>query len=811
MALLQDLILQIDDPVLRERILKETNKLVKQKKFGLVFEEHLPECTPLYNMPIRVGAKIALKTGYVKDIYTVLKIDGNNVLCDRRDTHEQKIFNIDEIVVVAEFGEAIYPTLQLLDYVENDSDSDLWHTLIEADNYHALQLLEYLYAGKVDCIYIDPPYNTGAKDWKYNNDYVDGSDAYRHSKWLSMMEKRLKLAKNLLNPITGVLIVTIDEHEVHHLRTLLEQIFSDFYIQMVTCVTNPTGATQGRFSRIEEYAIYCFASGAYVNSCEDPMIGENVVTKHVRWKSLLRSGTSARREDRKNMFYPVYVDSKLQVVVNAGFPLPYNQEPNFNSVNGYEVVWPVRSDGTLGRWSVSYETLNRLISKGYVQLGKYDKKRRTYSITYISNETQKMIENGEIKIVGVNEKTGVVKIEYSNEHTQAVRTVWYRTRHNAGTYGTNMLSSIIKGDKNFTFPKSLYVTHDSLITVMKQKKDALILDFFAGSGTTLHAVNLMNYEDNGKRKCILVTNNECSNEDVMKLKNMGLQPGDNEWEKNGICKAVTWPRIKYTITGKRDDNTEIAGDYITNLTKKEYRPRKFVQLNFIKNAHNLKTKDKKMLLTLLSKGNLPQSLVKINTKYIVSKNNKHTVSILFDDTIVDEWIDALEGMDHVTDFYILTDNSDIFNLAKNNITELLGEIEVLEKVKKPMKDGFKTNAVFFKLNFLDKMSVALGKQFKELLPVLWMKSGSIGKCPVLDCNELPHVLILPKNKMAILLDEVYYSEFEQQMELYPEIQTIFIITDSEMAYREMIHGYEDKNCYQLYRDYLDNFRINIGR
>ncbi len=233
MALLQDLIQQIDDPALRERILQETDKLVKQKKFGLVFEEHLPECTPLYDMPIHLGSKVALKTGYVSDIYTVLKIDGKEVLCDRKETHEQKTFLLDELVVVAQFGEPIYPTLKPIDYVENAPDSDLWHTLIEADNYHALQLLEYLYAGKVDCIYIDPPYNTGARDWKYNNDYVDNSDSYRHSKWLSMMEKRLILAKKLLNPEDSVLIVTIDEKEYLHLGCLLEEIFPDARMQMV--------------------------------------------------------------------------------------------------------------------------------------------------------------------------------------------------------------------------------------------------------------------------------------------------------------------------------------------------------------------------------------------------------------------------------------------------------------------------------------------------------------------------------------------------------------------------------------------------
>lgn len=128
-----------------------------------------------------------------------------------------------------------------------------------------------------------------------------------------------------------------------------------------------------------------------------------------------------------------------------------------------------------------------------------------------------------------------------------------------------------------------------------------------------------------------------------------------------------------------------------------------------------------------------------------------------------------------------------------------------------LADGFKTNAAFFKLSFLDKTSVALGRQLKELLPVLWMKGGAIGKCPTVDEGDLPNMLILPMNKMAILIDEIYYPEFDDQMALYPEIQTVFIVTDSEPAYREMIRNYNGKACYQLYRDYLDNFRINTGR
>ena len=154
MAAINDLINQIDDVGLRERIQKEVDKLAKQKKFGLVFEEHLPECTPLYEIPVRRGAKVALKSGQVSDFYTVLKIEDGIAVCLNKDKSATSEFAVDELVCVAEFGEPIYPYLKAIDSICNAPDSDLWHTLIEADNYHALQLLEYLYAGKVDCIYI---------------------------------------------------------------------------------------------------------------------------------------------------------------------------------------------------------------------------------------------------------------------------------------------------------------------------------------------------------------------------------------------------------------------------------------------------------------------------------------------------------------------------------------------------------------------------------------------------------------------------------------------------------------------------------
>ena len=700
MALLQDLIQQIDDVALRERILKEANKLAKQKKFGLVFEEHLPECTPLYDVPIRVGSNVAMKTGPVNDIYIVLKIKGTEAVCERRESHEQSTISLNELVVVAQFGEPIYPTLTPIDAVENAPDSDLWHTLIEADNYHALQMLEYLYAGKVDCIYIDPPYNTGAKDWKYNNNYVDGSDSYRHSKWLSMMEKRLKLAKKMLNPDDSVLIVTIDEKEYLHLGCLLEELFPEARIQMVSITISPSGAKRDNlFSRSDEYIyIVLFGKAHVVHPSGD---GNE---KEIRWFYLRRTDYASRRGTKKGgiaQFYPIYVDNKTKQIVCIGdYLTPEQSVLEVPKIKGATAVFPIRKDGVEMNWGVTKDTLLDLKDKGFVQVTEgYE--LQPYIFKYVSTKYKKNFEENRWKIVGERKDSSKIIVETSGKITRAT-TVWQSKVYDAGAYGTSLLKSII-GDGKFSFPKSIYSVIDTLRYFVQEKQNALILDFFAGSGTTMHAVNILNAIDNGNRRCICVTNNEVSDTEAKVLAKQGLHPGENEWDKYGIARYVTWPRLRCAIKGVNLKNEMLEGDYGT--------PAKGIDLGY--------------------------------------------------------------------------------ELPKSN--------------------GFKTNAAFFKLSFLDKTSVALGRQFKELLPVLWMKSGAAGKCPELISDNLPDMLILPENKMAILIDEIHYQKFDAELRNHQEVKTVFIVTDSESAYKEMVRTYDGKECYQLYRDYLDNFRINTGR
>src|SRR5437868_621318 len=225
MAAIDDLIAQIQDKPLRERVTREVALLQRSRRFGLVFEEHLPELLPIYSAVPKPGELVARRGGPLTENWLVLKADAESVQGLKRGAQNVEPLSSKEVVVVRQFGDPIFPTLAPMDKVARGNSKAPWHTLIEADNYHALQLMEYLYAGQVDCIYIDPPYNTGARDWKYNNSYVDANDSWRHSKWLAFMDRRLRLAKILLNPAASILIVTIDDNELFALGLLLDDIF----------------------------------------------------------------------------------------------------------------------------------------------------------------------------------------------------------------------------------------------------------------------------------------------------------------------------------------------------------------------------------------------------------------------------------------------------------------------------------------------------------------------------------------------------------------------------------------------------------
>ena len=692
MAAIDKLLEQVADASLRERLREEINHLTQNKKFGLVFEEHMPECTPLYGVPVKRGGTVAKKANKISETYTVIKVNKDAALCRSKVSGETEEIAKDELVTVSEFGEAIFPCLTSIDRVENAPDSDLWHTLIEADNYHALQLLEYLYAGKVDCIYIDPPYNTGAKDWKYNNDYVDGADSYRHSKWLSFMQRRLKLAKKLLNPKDSVLIVTIDEKEYLHLGCLLEEMFPEANMQMISTLTARSGAARfNSFSRTNEYIFFVMIGEYKITPIDEADYSKEGTQIH--WRSFRRGNPANIRTSRPSQFYALYVNKETNLIEKVGDPItPDVDRFSVPQLDGCAAVFPVRDDGTEMLWGVTPNACRNLVKKGYIKATKYTPdKPQLFVVQYLSSGTIKDIEEGRVTVKGYSEDGGIVA-ENLESRMAMPKTQWNNELHDARDYGTKILKEVI-GETRFDFPKSLYAVHDCLKLFTLEKPNAIILDFFAGSGTTLHAVNLLNAEDGGHRRCIIVTNNEVSADEAKSLTAQGHKPGDEEWEKLGIARYVTWPRTVCSIEGHDVNGNPLKGNYI---------------------------------------------------------------------------------------------GSDI-----------------------PMADGFKANCEYFKLGFLDRNRVSLGTQFCEILPLLWLKSGAIGKRP--EVTEEPQMLVLPENRFAVLVEETAFVEFAKQVAECGSIDTVYFVTNSEAAFHEMSANIGVKNTHQLYREYIDNFVIGARR
>ena len=544
-----------------------------------------------------------------------------------------------------------------------------------------------------------------------------------------MMEKRLKLSKRLLNSSRSTLIVTIDEKEYLHLGCLLEELFPGAQIQMVSISINPSGAIRNNlFARSDEYAFIVLLGDACV--IQPKGVGDEV---EVRWWYLRRLEYSSRRGTIKGgvaQFYPIYIDTSTDKIVKIGAPLPHDCDRNtVPEIEGTVPVFPIRDDGLEMNWGVTGETLQRLIDEKVIQVLKNKKsKYQPYTIKYLSENYKDKIASGRWAVRGFREDGSKIVVETGGKLSR-VTTVWKETRYDAKTYGTVVLKNIVK-DSRFSFPKSLYSVLDTLRYFVSDNPSALILDFFAGSGTTLQAVNLLNAIDEGNRRCILVTNNEVSETEAKRLTDKGYRPGDKEWDSLGIARYVTWERTRCSISGVDVNGDSLKGTY--GVDKEDYYSEKVTVID---------EDDKK----------------KKKTVYLKKK------------------------------------------------TPVYPELDGYE-----MSDGLKANVAFFKLGFLDKTSVALGRQLAELFPVLWLKAGAYGPCPLLE-DDKSYMMIFPENRFAILIDEKNFQEFDDEVKKHQEIQTIYIVTDSEAGYREMISGYGDKDTYQLYRDYLDNFRINTGR
>ena len=616
----------------------------------------------------------------------------------------------------------------------------------------------------------------------------------------------MRLAKRLLNPATGVLIVTIDEHEVHHLGCLLEQEFPDATVQMATIVINQKGVAQGGLSRAEEYALFVFMPEATVPPAADDLLSpERADSKRFqtpRWERLLRGGTNSKREDRPGLFFPIHIDPVRRAIVSIGDPLPLGEVPDQTVVDN-TVAWPFRTDHTLGNWRVSPPTLRQLHAQGFVRLGGYDEARKTWTVLYLGEKARRQIEEGTIRIVGRNADSGAVTVEYTEGQQRSIKTVWHRATHDAGTYGSSLLRNILGEGGRFAFPKSIYAVRDAVAAVVGNQPNALLVDFFAGSATTLNAVNLLNATDGGQRQCILVTNNEVSEEENRTLTAQGFQPGQDEWEQHGICRSVTWPRSKFTMLGKRDDGTPLPGDYLTGKQVTREKPRTIRQLGFAE-GRNLPLAQRKQVAALLP--GVVQSKIDDGPWFL---SDDVPVSVLWDVRQAPAWLDALSEADHVNDLCVVTTESRAFTALKAQIVEALGPQEVAEDEKRPMAQGFAANLEYFRLDFLDPQEIQMGRQFAAVLPILWMMAGARGPRPTAPDAHAPW--LLPDGcAFVVLMHETRFKDFARHVESRTDLTHVFIVTNSQDTVYKLRREWPDLRVVQLYKDYLENFRINLS-
>ena len=586
MSRLNDLLreLRSREPALARDLEREVAALADRRAFGLNFERHVPEAVELPGRKPRRGDKVRIlpargqmpkrsdeklwrvvgidrstRTANLESLAAPVPDSLESVVEERDAHHETRTSALDDLVVVAEFRDAIYPGLASTGRIQRGGDKPS-HIVINAENFHALQTLLFTHRGRVDCIYIDPPYNTGAKDWKYNNDYVEGDDLYRHSKWLAMMERRLLIAKELLNSDVSVLVVTIDEKEYLRLGLLLEQIFPDGRIQMVSTVINRKGnARRGEFSRCEEFIYFVRIGHASVSPWVADMLYEESASESgdVRWKSLLRLASTGQTSGRFNLFYPLYFDRVTLKFLRAGEPLAERVDiRTVPTPPGESILWPISKDGSDGRWSLSVGTFNEYMERGYIKFGRANSGGRTPY--YLMSGQVEAIAAGTLVVTG-RDSDGAVELRKVTNQKQPM-TVWNRAGHSTSGHGTTMLRDLLP-DRRFPYPKSLYAVEDAIRFVVADKPQAVVLDFFAGSGTTAHAVMRLNKQDGGHRKSIMVTNNEVAAEEQKALRENRLRPGDHEWEQWGICEYITKPRLDAAITGRTPDGEPVKGEY----------------------------------------------------------------------------------------------------------------------------------------------------------------------------------------------------------------------------------------------------------
>ncbi|MCQ4128360.1 site-specific DNA-methyltransferase [Rhodococcus erythropolis] len=543
---LDQLISRIDDETLRARLAQEVDLLRGSRRFGLVFDRHLPESVRLPEHPIRKGIRVALRDESSTETWIVDRFTDRTrevaVLSGEGGEH-----HISELVVVREFGERIYPGLRSLERIENGHADAPWHVVINGENFHALQALRSTHHEKVDLIYIDPPYNTGGKrSWLYNDRFVDSSDRARSSKWLSFMERRLNVAWHLLKP-SGAIMVSIGDDEQHRLRMLMDQVFgAENCVNVITVEMSTTSgpktvnAQQGTIVKNVEYVVIYRKSDEFDRVPHTPLLDsvDGWAPNYTMW--LYPDGSVGALSDELLGAEDVRIDiERYGLLTRRGF-----------SMKSMDKLLAV-SDAAQRFIEENVDRIARtdrlpVSCRGQCPpVGKYitfQAENRSYILTTLPSGT-------EVQVMPL-----AMNYRWSDDHKSRYGRTVIRGDLWKGFF-KDMARVDQEGGVPFNNGKKPRRLVEQLIRWANNAPDSIIVDFFGGSGTTTEAVMRLNREDGGSRQSILVTNNEVAISEASMLRSLGVHHGDPDWEARGVFENVCRPRISTVVTGTRPDGS----------------------------------------------------------------------------------------------------------------------------------------------------------------------------------------------------------------------------------------------------------------
>ena len=489
------------------------------------------------------------------------------------------------------------------------------HILIEGDNLEALTTLAYTHEGKIDAIYIDPPYNTGNKDFVYNDSFVDKEDSYRHSKWLSFMSRRLKIAKQLLSD-KGVIFISIDDNEQAQLKLLCDDVFGEDKFIANLIWQKKTGAADATgIATITEYIL------TYV---QNPTEAKNIFNYNKEAFDIKRYRYT---DEYKNTRGPFYYDSLDRGSIQYNDGLNYGiKAPDGSQIypNGRTSF---KNDGWTWKWSK--EKVKWGIENKFIDIVPTKKKKNGWAVKY------------------------KIYLNVDNEGNIIDKAVPYKNLINGilNADAANDIKSIF-GNKAFSYAKPVNLI--SLFLKFIKNTNSIILDFFAGSGTTLHATMQLNAEDGGHRQCILVTNNE-----------------------NGICENVTYERNKRVIEGY----TTPKGEYVEGLHKNNLR---YYKTDFVPREPN--NRNKRALVAaatdlLCVKNDVYQEQACFGGRKLKPTaaryfdDGKTQMLIIYNELAVDAFVKVIDGMEVAgrIKVYVFSNNRYAYN---DNFEPVAEKVEV---------------------------------------------------------------------------------------------------------------------------------------